>query len=252
MRSLRQEVPEQDEHLVTETAKHPKSVKIYTQLKFPNDHITFHAQPSFGGKPWFDYGWLRVDEDQEGAEQDPFYPDQYRMLVKFWAFPEVNGKIYAVVTYHERVAYKGPARWNGHPLLRTYKHLVIKQGGSHVLPLYSITPESIIGSAVVFPDPDNAGYILYMPNDLEICNGSAAELPDVDDYLPPPPDDSSSSEDMEESEGEGDEVESEEEGEGEDDEEGEEDDEEEEYYEDEEDEEGEEEEEEDEGAEYDD
>ena len=99
----------------------------------------------------------------------------------------------------------------------------------------------------MFPDPDNEGSILYMPNDLEICNGSAAELPDVDDYLPIPPGDSSS-DDMDDSDGEGYGVMSEEEGEVEDDDEEDDD-----YYEDgdEEEEEEEEEEDDDEEVEYD-
>jgi hypothetical protein len=200
MGALHEEVPAEDQHLVAETPRHPVSVPIYGVLKFPNDFITFHAQPSVGGKPWFDYGWLRVADDQAGAEADPFFPDQYRMLVKFWGFPDVHGKIYAVVSYHQRVLYRGKDRGAGHPLLRGYKMLRVFRRGNVVNPLYAVATETIIGSAVVFPDPDVEGNVLYMPNDLEICNGSAAQLPDVDSYLPSIEDIVDSSEDeMEES-----------------------------------------------------
>jgi len=190
-----EEVPAEDVHLVRETPGHPKSVKIYGILKFPNDLITFHALPSMGGKPWFDYGWIRGDMDLPGAEIDPYYPDQYRVLVKFWGFPEVSEKSYAIVTYHQRILPRqGHARWTcHHPLLRTYKPAVVVHNRAQVLPLYAITPDCIVGSAVVFPDPDSRNQVLYMPNDLEICSGSDQKLPDIDKYLPDVVDDEPSS-----------------------------------------------------------
>lgn len=137
--------------------RHPKSVRIYGALKFPNDGITFHASPSVGGKPWFDYGWISVDNQQPGRESDPFTPNAKRLLVKFWGFPEVNGQIYAIVTYHQK------ASSSPHPLLQSYKHLHQIRRGQVVWPLYAVKPENIIAAAVVFPDPDNDKQVLYTP-----------------------------------------------------------------------------------------
>ena len=173
---LLQEVIEDDRPLLTETYHNPKNVKVYGVLKFPNDGIAFHAQPSNGGKPWFDFGWLSVSDDQPGAEMDPFNRNAKRMLVKFWGFPEVNNVVYAIVTYYRRTR-------SSHPLLKSYKLLPVYRRGVKVLPLYAIKPNCILGSAVVFPDPDNEDQVLFMPSDAEICKGSNKHLPDIDKIL---------------------------------------------------------------------
>ena len=171
--------------------QHPTNLKLRRVCSFPDQAVKFRAFADYGGKPWFDYCWLRVADDQPGAEPDVVDPTEKRMLAQLWAFTKWKGKCYVFVELLQRVHREEGVR--PHPTLRKYKYYVYKREGRLAHPFYAFDLGSIVATAVVFPDPDfEVGptvvekQILYVPSVAELM-GSSSKLPS-ETFLPKPPD----------------------------------------------------------------
>jgi len=191
--ALKMEVPEGDAESLVEAPESPVNLKLYRCTRFPDSSTTFRAYSSYyGGKPWFDYGFTRVDHDQEGGESDPIEPDSKRTLVKFWGFTEHNGVVYACVDYCTRHSPRPGHRgeWRPHPTMRTYKFNTFyhRGAGEPNPPFFAVPVSSTIASAVIFPGPDNRKCVLYFPTDTYMGAGDPATVPDPADYVPAFPD----------------------------------------------------------------
>lgn len=187
----------------------PLSITLYRGITFPDDGVTFRATASYGGKPWFDFGWVRVGRNERGSEPDHFDPnpkENHRQLVKFWAFAEVEGEKYALVDYFQKVKPPPTPRSAGgraaadnsywaHPVLKEYEHVpYTDKDKKAVPPFYAVPVASIIGAACVFPCVDQgrdlhdsrAGLrVLYHPPLVELCGFSTWKLPPADMFPEP-------------------------------------------------------------------
>lgn len=187
----------------------PLSVTLYRGITFPNDGVTFRAAADIGGKPWFDFGWIRVATDKD-AEEDKHDPTadpadkSYRQLVKFWAFAEVDGQKYALVDYFRKVPPNKKFKVRGsrqvesfweHPVLKLYEHVPTKRGGRIVEPFFAVPVTSIIGAACVFPCVDQgraAGdnspglCVWYHPPLVELSGFETWKLPSAREMFPDP------------------------------------------------------------------
>lgn len=196
--ALRQEVPDEQQHLFTEARNAPVNLEIFRFLQFPECNIAFHALTEYyGNDPWFDYGWIRCADDQQGAEWDPATPPdkkEKRMLVRFWGFTLVEGVAYAFVDYYTRhnPRLQNRGTWQPHPLLRTYRwntwYHPANSRTEPAPPFFAIKVTDIIAGAVVFPDPDKKQYVLYFPTDLDLGDGDVGKIldPEADLHIPEP------------------------------------------------------------------
>lgn len=172
----------------------PANLRLRTCLMFPLQSVKFRASPDYGGMPWYDFGWITVADNQEGAEINPMDPSSSRMLVKFWAFTRWKGQLYAFVTYFTKMQDRHP-----HPILVKYKHLHVTRYNRRtksmkpVQPFYAVNVSSIISTAAVFRDPDYTGrddapdyqVLLHEPW-VMLSGGRAGMLPSVDMLDVPP------------------------------------------------------------------
>jgi hypothetical protein len=130
----------------------PTNLNLRRVCAFPEQGVKFRACADYGGKPWFDYCWLRVADDQPGADLDLQDSSEKRMLAQIWAFTKWKGRCYVFVELFQRVHREEGVR--PHPMLRKYKYFVYRNDGRLVHPFYAFDVSSIIATAVVFPDPD--------------------------------------------------------------------------------------------------
>lgn len=168
-----------------------KNVKIYTAVKYPLDSLTIRASHNWRGNgTWYDYCFIRTNADARGAEEDPFCNDNrgrpyHRMLGKAWAFFCVGGTVYVLMEMFERV-------YNfSHPVLRKYQSRA-KGRRQSMRSLVVVDVDCVVGTAVVFVDPDNTNpasprdaTLMYLPSFVELCQGDARLLPSID-LLPDP------------------------------------------------------------------
>jgi len=166
----------------------PTNLTVRQSCVYPGQGITFRAMAAYREKPWFDYCWLRVTDDQPGSEEDWTDPSEHRMLAQIWGFTKWMGKKYVFVDLFQRVYREEGV--NPHPMLRKYKWFVYARRDGRLLPpFYAFEVSSIIATACVFPDPDFEEYptvsekqVLYVPSVAELM-GSANTLPD-ESFLP--------------------------------------------------------------------
>lgn len=188
---------------------HPRptalSITLYRGLTFPDDGLTFRANASYGDKPWFDFGWVRVDKMTPGSEPDYFDPtpdENHRQLVKFWAFADVEGEKFALVDVFRKVVPPPRSRANRggeeefwpHPVLKLYEHVPYRRSGAPIHPFFAVPVTSVIGGACVFPciDQERGAHdhsvglrVLYHPPLLELCGFKSWQLPSRD-LIPTP------------------------------------------------------------------
>jgi len=186
-------VPEDDKpHLLEDfTGVRPMNLTIRRVCSFPRQNVKLHAHADYNGKPWFDYCWLRVSDDQPGADRDALDLSLRRMLAQVWGFTRWMGKYYVFVDLFQRIHREEGVR--PHPMLWKYKYFVYHRGEEGLAPpFYAFEMESVIATAVVFPDPDFEVHptvaekqILYVPTVAELM-GSSSKLP-TENFLPVPP-----------------------------------------------------------------
>lgn len=171
----------------------PVQLVIMRVCHYPAQNIIMRAMANYKGKPWFDYVWIRVDDSQIGSEKDPFgnKPDDKRMLVRLWGFTKWYQQDYAFVDYFQRIYSEGHGV-RPHPMLRKYKYYQYRPGVLPSPPFYAIKVSSIIGTAVVFDDPDfeeypsvSAKQILYVPSIVELMESQ--EVLPGEGWLEAPP-----------------------------------------------------------------
>ena len=183
MAALRAAAPEHHKQHFNET-EGPVNLKIAARLSYPDAKIIIHADPDCLGKPWHDFGWLRVDQDEDGSENDPSDPEEHRLLVKFWGFTKVRGRTYALVDYYERWA---PKREPKHLVFRKYRLQMVLKHGRPVPRFYAVDIGCIVSGAVWFPDPDHSTEarpaVLYVPPFVELCGGNTLSIPPMT-FLP--------------------------------------------------------------------
>ena len=196
-----EQTPDEAKDLVNEDThptSTPKNTRIHKGTTFPKENTTFRANVKYGGAPWFDFGWVSVEEGQAGSEVDlvdkaPEQPGR-RVLVQFWGFCTVSGTKWALCDYYrkyvQRRARKGqppiPQLWN-HPLLRRYEHLPHRcGGGDKVHSFFAVPVSAVIAAACVFPGVDQGRgvedfrlgrRVTYTPRQVELFGGTDWFLP---------------------------------------------------------------------------
>jgi hypothetical protein len=256
---MRKAVPDDQKRDFVHPPNAPVDVRIHTHLHYDRDQVCFKAIPNYNGSPWFDYGFISIDENHKCAEEDPIVDEEdeeeeprgeeeeveekeptYRALVRFWGFVTHQGNDYALVDLFEKEHKNRPISSDFlHKILRPYKWVEFG----------AVPVDCIIATAVVFPnldhDPTAEGVyrrVLYHPSFTELCGGSRRYLPkadmwagDVEDCYVDPDDWEEEKKDQDEESSAGEEEEEEEEDEEDEDEEDEDEDEDEDEEEDEED-----------------
>ena len=167
-------VPDGDKDRFRQSAQNPKQLKFYTSLTFQGvPGVRFRATANYGGKPWFDYAWLRCEEGFPGAELDPnddSTPQNYRALAKIWGFTKRRGVVYAFVEYFSHLP-RSDLNPHSHPIFRRYRRTADPDLGYGRVQFYAEVCTSTVGTACVFPDPDNEGAVtavLYVPPFVEV------------------------------------------------------------------------------------
>lgn len=186
---MKKAVPEGDIKSLDEAALGaPANIRLRVCLVHSESGVRFRACANYGGAPWFDFGWLRVDEDQEGAEDDPTEEGASRVLAKFWGFTKWKGKYYAFVNYYRRARVH-----HQHPVLRKYEHLPVRGArGRSVAPFFAVSVSSVVGAVVVFPDPDfsscnNAESRVLVHEPFKVLVGGLEGSVPSRSLFPPPP-----------------------------------------------------------------
>ena len=78
---------------------------IYTTVTFRTPApLTLRASPSYMGKPWFDFCFVRADPSEPRAETDPINNALKRSLARVWGFVKLReeGPLMAMITYYEQ------------------------------------------------------------------------------------------------------------------------------------------------------